>query len=93
MQPNLFLGNSVLVQSFLWPTTPHCAQPYIHYRVTCNDSQVLSPRTIPGEPFTCYPLHFGAPSLDAPFGQALLGNDAANVICKDKRGLQDGEGL
>lgn len=44
-------------------------------------------------PLTCYSLHLGAPGLDAALGQALLGDDAANVIGKDERGLQDGEGL
>lgn len=42
---------------------------------------------------TCYPLHFHAPRLDATFGQPLLCNYAANVVCKDEVGLQDGQGF
>lgn len=42
---------------------------------------------------TSYPLHLHAPCLDAALGQALLGDDAADVVREDKGGLEDGEGL
>lgn len=42
---------------------------------------------------TSYPLHLHAPRLDAALGQALLGDDAADVVREDKGGLEDGEGL
>lgn len=64
-----------------------------HSRVTCNGSPVLSPRTTSGAALTCYSLHLGAPCLDAALGQALLGDDAADVIREDERGLQDRERL
>lgn len=32
------------------------------------------------QPLTCYPLHLHAPRLDAALGQALLGDDAADVV-------------
>lgn len=42
---------------------------------------------------TGYPLHLHAPGLDAALGQALLGDDAADVVREDEGGLEDGEGL
>lgn len=42
---------------------------------------------------TSYPLHLRAPGLDAALGQALLGNNAADMIREHEGGLQDGEGL
>lgn len=51
-------------------------------------------RTLPqDQALTSYPLHLHAPRLDAALGQALLGNDAADVVREDKGGLEDGEGL
>lgn len=40
-----------------------------------------------------YPLHLHAPGLDAALGQALLGNNAADMIREHEGGLQDREGL
>lgn len=45
------------------------------------------------QPLTSYPLHLHAPRLNAALGQALLGNDAADVVREDEGGLEDGEGL
>lgn len=42
---------------------------------------------------TGYPLHLHAPGLDAALGQALLGNNAADMIREHEGGLQDREGL
>lgn len=42
---------------------------------------------------TSYPLHLHAPGLDAALGQALLGNNAADMIREHEGGLQDREGL
>lgn len=42
---------------------------------------------------TSYPLHLHAPRLYAALGQALLGDDAADMVREDKGGLEDGEGL
>lgn len=42
---------------------------------------------------TGYPLHLHTPGLDAALGQALLGDDAADMIREHEGGLQDGEGL
>lgn len=38
-------------------------------------------------------MHLHAACLDAALGQALLGNDAADVVREDEGGLKDGEGL
>lgn len=38
-------------------------------------------------------MHLHASGLDATFGQPLLSNYAADVVCEDKVGLQDGQGL
>lgn len=46
-----------------------------------------------GQPLTSDPLHLHAPRLDAALGQALLGDDAADVVREDEGGLEDGEGL
>lgn len=42
---------------------------------------------------TCDSLHFHPPSLDPSLGQALLRNDATDVIRKNEGGLKDGEGF
>lgn len=45
------------------------------------------------QPLTSYPLHLHAPRLDAALGQALLGDDAADMVREDEGGLEDGEGF
>lgn len=49
--------------------------------------------TAPWWSLTSYPLHLHTSGLDAALGQALFGDDAADMIREHEGGLQDGEGL
>lgn len=61
--------------------------------MACGSCCPTAERTPAGAALTSYSLHLHASRLDAALGQALLGDDAADVVREDEGGLQDGEGL